>query len=186
MPVSLAPLEPLVPEDGALPPGLLGELTGLYASNAAFHRISGDFPDPGRITPEQVASALGAELAHPAVEVLLARDDADGTLAGIAVTLAEHPDPLDPYPWIGLLMVHGGRQRTGLGRELAGQVEARLRAAGRDGVRLAVLDNNPRALAFWTALGYRVVDHREDRQMGRPCAVLHKDLPPGPPRTIGG
>ncbi|WP_179280078.1 hypothetical protein [Actinacidiphila glaucinigra] len=26
----------------------------------------------------------------------------------------------------------------------------------------------------------------QDRRMGRPCSVLHKDLPPGPPRTIGG
>lgn len=182
----LQPLEPLVPRDGALPPGALGELTELYASNAAFHRSSGDFPDPDRITSAQVASALNAELAHPAAEVLLARDGADGALAGIAVTLAEHPDPLDPYPWIGLLMVHGGRQGAGLGRELAGRVEERLRAAGRDGVRLAVLDSNPGGLAFWTALGYRVVDHREDRQMGRPCAVLHKDLPPEAPRTIGG
>ncbi|MFJ5217803.1 hypothetical protein ACIP98_24170 [Streptomyces sp. NPDC088354] len=90
---SLGPLEVLVPRDGALPPGLLGELTALYASNAAFHRVTGDFPDPDRVTPEQVASALNAELTHPAVEVLLTRDSADGSLAGIAVTLAEHPDP---------------------------------------------------------------------------------------------
>ncbi|MGW3246987.1 GNAT family N-acetyltransferase [Streptomyces sp. NPDC001070] len=179
-------LEPLVPVDGSLPPGVLAELTELYASNTAFHRAGGDFPDPEDVTAEQVASSVNAELVHPAVEVLLARDSTDGTLAGIAVTLAEHPDPLDPYPWIGLLMVHGGRHRAGLGRELAGLVEQRLRAAGRDGVRLAVLDANPRALAFWRALGYQVIDHREDRQMGRPCSVLHKDLPPGAPRTIGG
>ncbi|MFJ4850877.1 MULTISPECIES: GNAT family N-acetyltransferase [unclassified Streptomyces] len=181
----LAPLEPLAPR---IPLGgaLLGGLTELYASNAAFHRASGDFPDPDRVTPDQVAAALDAERAHPAAEVLLARGAADGALAGLAVTLAEHPDPLDPYPWIGLLMVHGGRQRTGLGRELAGRVEERLRAAGRDGVRLAVLEGNPGGLAFWTALGYRVVDHREDRERGRPCAVLHKDLPAGPARTIGG
>ncbi|MFE0629866.1 GNAT family N-acetyltransferase [Streptomyces sp. NPDC058864] len=183
-------LEPLVPVDGSLPPGVLAGLTELYASNPDFHRATGDFPDPGSVTAEQVASSVNAELAHPAVEVLLARDDADtdtdGSLAGLAVTLAEHPDPLDPYPWIGLLMVHGGRHRSGLGRELAGLVEERLRAQGRDGVRLAVLDGNPGALAFWRTLGYRVIDHREDRQMGRPCSVLHKDLPPGPPRTIGG
>ncbi|MDX3235621.1 GNAT family N-acetyltransferase [Streptomyces sp. ME03-5709C] len=179
-------LEPLVPVNGSLPPGVLAALTELYASNPAFHRATGDFPDPGAVTAEQVASSLNAELAHPAAEVLLARDSADGSLAGVAVTLAEHPDPLDPYPWIGLLMVHGGRHRSGLGRALAGLVEERLSARGRDGVRLAVLDANPGASAFWRRLGYRVIDHREDRQMGRPCSVLHKDLPPGPPRTIGG
>ncbi|MDX2852527.1 GNAT family N-acetyltransferase [Actinacidiphila glaucinigra] len=118
--------------------------------------------------------------------MLPARDDADGSLVGLAVTLAEHPDPADPFPWIGLLMVHGSRHRSGLGREIAGLVEERLRARGRDGVRLAVLDSNPGAPAFWRSLGYRVIDHREDRRTGRPCSVLHKNLPPGPPRTIGG
>ena len=52
----------------------------------------------------------------------------------------------------------------------------RFRAAGRTGVRLAVLENNPRALAFWTALGYEVVDHRTDHAADRPCAVLRKPL----------
>ncbi|MEU1850313.1 hypothetical protein ABZ499_13840 [Streptomyces sp. NPDC019990] len=42
--------------------------------------------------------------------------------------------------------------------------------------RLAVLAGNPKGLAFWTGLGYQVVDHREDVQMQRPCAVLRKDL----------
>ncbi|MPY46800.1 GNAT family N-acetyltransferase, partial [Streptomyces phyllanthi] len=50
------------------------------------------------------------------------------------------------------------------------------RAGGRSAVRLAVLDNNPRALAFWTSLGYEVIDQREDLQLGRPCAVLRKPL----------
>jgi ribosomal protein S18 acetylase RimI-like enzyme len=55
-------------------------------------------------------------------------------------------------------------------------VEDRLRAADRAAVRLAVLDDNQKALAFWTALGYEVIDRREDRQLGRPCAVLRKEL----------
>jgi ribosomal protein S18 acetylase RimI-like enzyme len=172
-------LEPLEPVDGSLPAGLLAELTDLYASNAAFHRLSGDFPDPEDVRPEQVSSSINAELVHPASEVLLAR--AGNGLVGLAVTLAEHPDPLDTYPWIGLLMVHGKHHRAGFGRELAALVEDRLRGAHRDGVRLAVLENNPGALLFWTALGYRAIDRREDRQLGRPCVVLHKDLPPSSP-----
>ncbi|MFF8026385.1 hypothetical protein ACFZDJ_35885 [Streptomyces sp. NPDC007896] len=46
----------------------------------------------------------------------------------------------------------------------------------RDAGRLAVLDNNPQGLAFWTALGYETIGHREDLQLGRPCAVLRKAL----------
>ncbi|MGI5251712.1 hypothetical protein [Actinacidiphila glaucinigra] len=39
-------LEPLVPVDGTLPPGVLAGLTEVYASNPGFHRATGDFPDP--------------------------------------------------------------------------------------------------------------------------------------------
>ncbi|MFF7378616.1 GNAT family N-acetyltransferase [Streptomyces massasporeus] len=153
---------------------LLTELTALYASNHAFHTLSGDFPDPHGIHPEQVAAALSEERERSGTEILLARSP--GRLTGIAVTLAHHPDPADPAPWIGLLMVDARLHGRGHGRRLAALVEDRFRAAGRTAARLAVLANNPKALAFWTALGYEVVDHRQDQQMGRPCAVLRKEL----------
>lgn len=167
-------LEPLSPKDGALPAELLTELAALYTSNREFHALSGDFPDPDDIRPEQVAVALADELVNPDVDVLLARSE--GALVGIAVTLAHHPDPADPDPWIGLLMVDAGVQRRGYGRRLASLVEDRFRAVGRTAVRLAVLDANPKGLAFWTALGYEVIGHRRDLQHGRPCAVLRKVL----------
>ncbi|MDN0194202.1 GNAT family N-acetyltransferase [Streptomyces sp. S.PNR 29] len=158
----------------SIPPPLLTELTAVYASNRDFHALSGDFPDPDDIRPEQVAAALAGELSNPDVEVLLAR--CEGRLVGTAITLAHHPDPADPDPWIGLLMVDATVQRQGHGRRLASLVEDRFRTAGRPAVRLAVLDNNPKGLAFWTTLGYGIIDHRRDRQLGRPCAVLRKEL----------
>lgn len=168
-------LEPLTPaEDGALPGELLTELTALYASNRAFHALSGDFPDPDGIRPEQVAAALADELSEPEARVLLARSE--GRVVGICVTLDRHPDPADPDPWIGLLMVDAGQQRRGYGREFAGRVEERFRRGGRAGVRLAVLEGNDAGLAFWGALGYEVIDRRRDRGAGRPCVVLRKPL----------
>ncbi|MGW6268085.1 N-acetyltransferase family protein [Streptomyces sp. NPDC055060] len=168
-------LEPLVPaESGALPGELLTELTALYASNHAFHALSGDFPDPDDIRPEQVAAALADELAVPGSEVLVARSA--GRVVGIAVTLDHHPDPADPDPWIGLLMVDAGQQRSGHGRACATRVEERFRAAGRTALRLAVLDGNAGGLAFWQALGYEIIGHREDRAANRPCTVLRKPL----------
>ncbi|MFK4065793.1 GNAT family N-acetyltransferase [Streptomyces sp. NPDC029674] len=167
-------LEPLTAVDGALPGHVLTEVTALYASNREFFALSGDFPDPDDIRVEQVAKALADELSHPDAEVLLGRSR--GRLVGVAITLARHPDPTDPDPWIGLLMVEAGVQRTGLGRELVTLAEERFRGAGRDAVRLAVLENNPGALRFWTALGYLVIGHREDRARHRPCAVLRKPL----------
>lgn len=123
-----------------------------------------------------MATALADELANPDVEVLLAR--AQGRLVGIAIILARHPDPADPDPWIGLLMVDAALQRQGYGRRLAVLVEERLRAEGRTAVRLAVLDGNTRGLAFWTSLGYETVAHRPDLQKSRPCTVLRKALRP--------
>lgn len=116
-----------------------------------------------------MAHALSEEWGRPGTEVLLARSF--GHLAGIAITLAHHPDPTDPDPWIGLLLVDASLHGQGHGRRLATLVEDRFRAAGRTAVRLAVLDDNPKALAFWTALGYGVVDHREDRQMRPVCGA---------------
>ncbi|MFF4802596.1 GNAT family N-acetyltransferase [Streptomyces sp. NPDC001351] len=167
-------LEQLTPKDGALPAELLTELTALYASNREFHALSGDFPDPDDIRPEQVATALADEFVNHDVDVLLARSE--GRLVGIAITLAHHPDQADPDPWIGLLMVDADMHGRGYGRRLAALVEERFRTRGRDAVRLAVLDNNPKALAFWTTLGYELIDHRLDHRLGRPCAVLRKDL----------
>ncbi len=167
-------VEPLVLTDGALSGALLGEITGLYASNREFHRLSGDFPDPDDIRPGQVARSLMDELAQPHARVLLARSG--GRLTAVAATLAHHPDPADPDPWIGLLMVHAEAQRTGVGRELAAYIEAGFRREGREGVRLAVLENNPAALRFWTAAGYLVTGRSEDRELHRPCAVMRKAL----------
>ncbi|MFE9093107.1 GNAT family N-acetyltransferase [Streptomyces sp. NPDC007264] len=167
---------------GTVPAPLLAELTSLYASNRAYHALSGDFPDPDDIRPEQVAAALAEEAANPDVEVLVARGEQ--RLVGLAITLARHPDPADPDPWIGLLMVDAGMQGQGHGRRLASLVEDRLRAAGHTAVRLAVLDDNPGGLAFWTALGHTVLGRREDLQRGRPCTVLRKVLTRRP--AVGG
>ncbi|WP_077797968.1 bifunctional GNAT family N-acetyltransferase/NUDIX hydrolase [Streptomyces sp. JHA26] len=166
-PLTLAP-------DHGVPGPLLTELTALYASHRAFHALSGDFPDPDDIRPEQVAAALAEESALPGAEILLARDA--GRLVGIAITLARHPDPADPDPWIGLLMVDAHLRRKGHGRRLASLVEDRFRAAGHTGLRLAVLDGNGDALAFWAALGYETLGHRRDLRAGRPCTVLRKPL----------
>ncbi|GHE59326.1 GNAT family N-acetyltransferase [Streptomyces vinaceus] len=169
-------LQPLTPVDGALPGPVLTEVAALYATNHAFFELSGDFPDPGRITVEQVAAALADELAHDGAEVLLARSG--GRLVGLAATLAHHPGPSsgDPDPWIGLLLIDATAHREGYGSAVAGLVEDRFRAAGRSGVRLAVLDANAAGLAFWHAQGYSALRSSRDREHGRECTVMRKAL----------
>ncbi|GAA1372041.1 GNAT family N-acetyltransferase [Catellatospora chokoriensis] len=185
-------LIPLLPGDIAPGSPVLAELAELYAGNAAFHRLSGEFgPEPESVSPTEVAGALTEELATPGVGVFLARvpgsggptrrdegdavrGDAGAPLAGVVALLEAHP--VDGFPWIGLLMVDARRTGRGLGRAVAEEVHDRLRRAGRPGVRLAVLVNNPAALAFWTRLGYTEVDRRPDLQAGRDCIVMHRDL----------
>ncbi|MFJ2651709.1 GNAT family N-acetyltransferase [Streptomyces sp. NPDC087420] len=169
-------------ESRALPGELLTELAGFYASDRAFQQLGGDFPDPARIRPEDVAVSLADDLAHPDAEVLLARSA--GRLVAVAVVLAHDPDRVsalaesspapDPDPWIALLMVHGRERRSGYGRELAGRVEDRFRAAGHTGVRLSVAEANTGATAFWTALGYEETGRRPDRRRGHRCRLLRK------------
>ncbi|MEU3775900.1 GNAT family N-acetyltransferase [Streptomyces sp. NPDC032472] len=170
-------LEPLTgDDDGTLPGPLLTEIAALYATNHAFFELSGDFPDPHRITVEQVAAALTDELAHDGAEVLLARSA--GRLVGLAATLAHHPDPAsgDPDPWIGLLLVDATAHRAGHGTRIAATVEDRFRTAGRTALRLAVLDNNPGARDFWASRGYTFLRHAKDLEHGRDCTVMRKEL----------
>ncbi|MFD9083921.1 GNAT family N-acetyltransferase [Streptomyces erythrochromogenes] len=169
-------LQPLVPVDGALPGPVLTEIAALYSTNHAFFELSGDFPDPNRITVEQVAAALADELAHDSAEILLARSA--GRLVGLAATLDRNPAaaPGDDDPWIGLLLIDATAHREGYGRAVATLVEDRFRAAGRTGVQIAVLDNNPKGLAFWQSQGYSPVRRAKDRELGRDCTVLRKPL----------
>lgn len=153
-------------------PDEIAEVVGIYASNPEYCRGSGEY-DPERIAPEQVEADLREEADTDGGHVLLARD-AGSRAVGLVCLLDRHPK--DGYPWIGLLIVHGGRRRRGVGRLLVAAVEERFRRQGRDGLRIAVLENNPSASAFWSSLGWREIDRRRDIQLGRPCIVMHKPL----------
>ncbi|CAG6394915.1 GNAT family N-acetyltransferase [Streptomyces cocklensis] len=150
----------------------IGEVVGLYAGNPAYCRAAGEY-DPEDIRADRVEADLREEAGGEGSEVLLARDER-GRLVGLLCLLDRHP--VDALPWIGLLMVHGSLHGKGVGRRLAELVEERFRREGRTGLRLAVLENNPAALAFWGALGWQEIDRRADTRLGRGCVVMHKQL----------
>ncbi|MFF2045412.1 GNAT family N-acetyltransferase [Kitasatospora sp. NPDC058170] len=155
-------------------PREIAEIVELYASNPGYCRDSGEYdPELVRAEADRVEADLREEAGTESCEVLLARD-ARGTLLGLLSLLGRHPR--DGRPWIGLLLVHGSLHRRGVGRRLVDLVEERFRAEGRDGIRLAVLENRPSSLAFWSSLGWQEIDRRPDVQHGRPCIVMHKDL----------
>ncbi|MEV6332263.1 GNAT family N-acetyltransferase [Streptomyces sp. NPDC051909] len=162
--LSLAPL--------GFSPQEIAEVVDLYATNPEYCRAAGEY-DPEHIPADRVEADLREEADTEGCEVLIARDE-DGRLVGLLCLLDRHP--ADDQPWIGLLLVHGDIHRQGIGRLLAGLVEERFRGEGRDGIRLAVLENTPTSLAFWSALGWQEIDRRADNQHGRPCIVMHKQL----------
>lgn len=147
-------------------------MVDLYTSNPEYCRVAGEY-DPGNVRADRVEADLREEAGTEGCEVLLARDERR-QLVGLLCLLDRHPT--DGQPWIGLLLVHGNFHRKGIGRLLANMVEERFRDEGRGGLRLAVLENNPVALAFWSSLGWQEIDRRADRQHGRPCVVMHKQL----------
>ncbi|MGW2474564.1 GNAT family N-acetyltransferase [Streptomyces sp. NPDC001665] len=154
-------------------PEEIREVVALYAGNPAYWRAAGEY-DPEDIHAVRVEADLRDEVATEGGEVLLGRDG-EGRVVGVVCLLRRHPK--DGLPWIGLLMVDGRSRRTGIGRRLVGLVQERFRAEGRSGLRLAVLENNPDALAFWKSLGWREIDRRQDLAHDRPCIVMHKNLP---------
>ncbi|MFE1285640.1 GNAT family N-acetyltransferase [Streptomyces sp. NPDC058751] len=153
-------------------PDETAEVVALYASNPEYCRAAGEY-DPEHLPADRIEADLREEAGTEGCEVLLARDERD-RIVGLLCLLDRHP--VDGHPWIGLLLVRASLHRRRIGRRLAGLTEDRYRREGRDGVRLAVLENNPAALAFWSSLGWREIDRREDRQYGRPCIVMHKPL----------
>ncbi|MFB7243819.1 GNAT family N-acetyltransferase [Streptomyces populi] len=153
-------------------PEEIAEVVGLYASNPEYCRAAGEY-DPERVPADRVEADLREEAGTEGCEVLLARDERNRAV-GLVCLFDRHP--VDGHPWIGLLLVHGSLHRQRIGGRLAGLVEERYRREGRDGIRLAVLENTPESSAFWTSLGWQEIDRRTDRQHGRPCIVMHKRL----------
>jgi len=149
----------------------IAQVVNLYGSNPEYGHSSGDY-DPADVKAEQVEADLRGDVRN-GIEVLLATDDHDG-LVGMVGLLSRHP--VDGFPWIGLLMVHGSLQRSGLGRAMTVTVERLLLDRGERAVRLAVLEKNSSAEAFWRSLGWVEIDRRPDRAHGRPCIVMHKTL----------
>lgn len=58
---------------------------------------------------------------------------------------------------IGLLLLDPDARRHGVGAGVVAAIDARAAGAGADTLRVAVIDSNPMALAFWRRLGFAEV-----------------------------
>ncbi len=77
-----------------------------------------------------------------------------GRLTGIAEMAFGWPEPRDAY--VGLMLFDARARGQGLGRILLGHLEETARARGAERMLVAVIEANPRGLAFWMREGFEV------------------------------
>ncbi len=87
-----------------------------------------------------------------------------GKLIGIVEIAQNFPAKLTWH--IGLLMLHSSRRGKRIGRTVVRKIEENARAAGASQLRVGVVEENARALAFWEALQFREIHRLRGRQFG--------------------
>ena len=152
------------------------EFLPVFNSNPDFIEASEQFSGKRSYDLAEVEMYLWQESVRDNSRCLAIRLRETGALVGTAALVAPHPD--GPYPWIGLLLIDGTRQRQGLGTEAATAVEQALAEEGWTEIRLSVMRANPDARRFWERLGYAVYGERPDNDK-RPCWLMRKLLVPG-------
>ena len=116
--------------------------------------------------PENLAASMDREDGS----FLVAR--VDGTLVGFAqAVLGDGDDPAS----LARIYVAPERWGEGVGTDLLDRLEAWLREAGADRLRLAVMADNAVGNDFYEARGYRVVDERAADLFGASVAELVRE-----------
>ena len=96
-----------------------------------------------------------------------------GAAVGMAGYLPEHADG---YPWLGSLVIHADHQRQGLGSEAYTRLAEHFRAdLGWRALRLAVVEQNAPARAFWEKLGFRPIGDGAN-STGLRTLIMERDL----------
>jgi RimJ/RimL family protein N-acetyltransferase len=131
-------------------PVSVAALQAVLEGAPAFHHLGAGRPArPDEATRLLADLPLGRTLADK--EVLGIRQD--GELVGCVDLMDGYPDAGTVF--VGLFLLVERVHRRGVGRAAWAAVEARLRARrGLARLRLAVLEENAPALAFWPAMGF--------------------------------
>lgn len=135
--IDLRPL--ILPEDSAA-------ALEVYLSNPGYFALAGN-PSPSLADITQDAAALppGAEPRQKLYRLI----EGGGGLIDLIV---DYPAPGEAF--IGLFLVHGRLHRQGRGSLWIRGIEEWLREGGCRRLRLAVIERNEGALAFWKSLGF--------------------------------
>jgi RimJ/RimL family protein N-acetyltransferase len=149
------------------------EYLELFNSNPDFIEASEQFTGKRSYDPSDAEMYLWVETNRENSRCLAIRQRDTGELIGTVSLLVPHHR--EPYPWIGLLLIHGQHHRRGFGTEAATAIEEALAREGWPEIRLGVMQANPGARTFWERLGYAVLDERLDQDK-RPSWIMRKPL----------
>jgi GNAT superfamily N-acetyltransferase len=97
----------------------------------------------------------------------------DETYIGILDYL-EH-NPIDGFPWLGLLMIHRDYKGYGFGTNAYFTFEEKLREKGIKQLRLGVLLENQSAKTFWKSTGFTYIENKLSTN-GNEVEVYEKQL----------
>ncbi len=106
-------------------------------------------PDEGTVEDFFTGAPPGGD---PADGVRIGAMGPDGRLEGIAALAFGYPRVGDAY--LGLLLLDPAARGQGLGRAMLGHLAALARGRGAQRMLVAVLEANPRGLAFWRREGF--------------------------------
>ncbi len=151
------------------------EFLPIFNSNPAYIEAFENLTGKSRYDSSDVEMYLWIETTRENSHCLSIRLRASGELIGIASLVVPHPR--EPYPWIGLLLIHKEYQGKGFGKEALAAIEEVLAAQGWPEVRLGALKGLPEDRRFWEQMGYAVYREALDVDK-RACWLMHKPLPP--------
>ncbi len=140
----------------------LEQLVFLYNSNPVYMQVSAGKP---AVTLEEVRRDYAENKEYPdSVELLVSEADS-GEIAGVFMFILNNPR--DNQPWLGLLMLHSGKQGKGYAKECLQTLVDWLRENGFSSLHLGVLEANRRVVPIYEACGFQVYEVRETEKLGR-------------------
>lgn len=141
----------------------------LYARAADYVLLEGGVPPTPGMADDFFADAPPG--GDPAEGAKLGLFDGD-RLMGVADLAFGWPEPRDAY--LGTMILAPEARGRGLGPVFLQAVEAEARARHAPRLLLAVLDENPRARAFWERQGFRVVKSYPPATIGQRSHIRHR------------
>ena len=144
------------------------ELIDLFVACEEYVRSS-EGRAPGSAQVEDLLCELPPGRTHADKHVLGIRAS-DRRLVGVLDVVRDYPGPGEWY--LGLLLLLPGERGSGLGERAYRAVEAWARRRGAVAMRLAVLEQNPRARRFWERLGFSVESSRTVRHGERESVAI--------------